>query len=187
MVTQCRAHCSRMIADAHIMLNEYEGDHDLVVMPHLDGFDLILGRSFLQASKAVIHHETANITWPTLVTPRYTLHAQTVPPGAIHNPWDVLDVERGEDDGLGSDDVSQPSVSAHHTAPLKVNMIVTPANVVIDSGRLQDQLMPPTILPWPLSSTTKRTSSFHHHPISLIVFVQLLVGSKLVLGYMTHA
>ena len=50
-----------MLAGAHIVMDGYEGDHDLVIMPNLDGFDMILGRSFLQASRAVVHHETATI------------------------------------------------------------------------------------------------------------------------------
>lgn len=114
--------CSRMIASAHIKLTGYEGDHDLVVMPHLDGFDLILGRSFLQASKAVVHHETASITWPKSRASHYAPRSSITPPVAISNPWQVLDGDDEHDEQheeLVDDAGSQSALSTHRSTPSK--------------------------------------------------------------------
>lgn len=86
--------CSHMIAGARIALNGYEGEHDFVIMPKLDGFDVILGRTFLQDSKAVVHHEKGTITWPepaTCSSPASAHDMAAVPPKSVSsNPFQAL-------------------------------------------------------------------------------------------------
>ena len=50
--------CSHVIAAAEIGIEGHVGCHDLIVIPHLDEFDVVLGRTFLESSKAVStpHH-----------------------------------------------------------------------------------------------------------------------------------
>ena len=56
--------CSQVLPSVRIALPGYVGEHDLVVIPHIDGFDVVLGRAFLKLSKACVNHATSTVTWP---------------------------------------------------------------------------------------------------------------------------
>lgn len=111
-----------MLAGAHIAMNGYEGDHDLVVMPSLDGFDVILGRSFLKMSKAVVHHENATIIWPEPSVHATPTNSQSIPTLAIvtDNPWQILatDDDVGDEGNHDNVDVQAPSTSTHSKATI---------------------------------------------------------------------
>lgn len=103
-------------------MNGYEGDHDLVVMPSLDGFDVILGRSFLKMSKAVVHHENATIIWPEPSVHATPTNSQSIPTLAIvtDNPWQILatDDDVGDEGNHDNVDVQAPSTSTHSKATI---------------------------------------------------------------------
>lgn len=56
--------CAHTVPSATLTMCGYEGLHDLIVMPNLDGYDVILGRAFLKLSKATVDHATSTISWP---------------------------------------------------------------------------------------------------------------------------
>jgi hypothetical protein len=56
--------CLSFVSRARISLPGYEGLHDLIVMDGIDGFDVILGRSFLAKSGALVDHGSSNLSWP---------------------------------------------------------------------------------------------------------------------------
>lgn len=98
--------CSHVIAAADICIEGHRGRHDLVVMPDLDEFDVVLGRTFLQASKAIIHHEHGTINWPNC--PNSTVDAVLARAAPLSaNPWHVLSPD-DDADGLDSDSAALP-------------------------------------------------------------------------------
>ena len=89
--------CAHIIPDAVIAIDGHISTHDLVVMPSLDAFDVVLGRAFLQRSKAIVHHETGRVIWPAASTPE----ANAVPDSATSvsslNPWAALAIMNDND------------------------------------------------------------------------------------------
>ena len=55
--------CTDVLVDVEISVPGYRGVHDLVVMPEIDGFDVVLGRPFLKSSGAVIDHLSSTVVW----------------------------------------------------------------------------------------------------------------------------
>lgn len=92
--------CSHIVHDALIQLPGYEGAHSFVVMPNLDGFDLILGRAFLKASGAVVCHQSSSVTWPESMM-AHEIDKQCSPSStnlATGNPWSQLTTQDIEQD-----------------------------------------------------------------------------------------
>lgn len=50
--------CKLVVRQATVCVVGHTGKHDLVVLPDLDGFDVILGRSFLKEAGAIVNHAT---------------------------------------------------------------------------------------------------------------------------------
>lgn len=74
--------CNKNVSDAEIAVPGYKGRHDLVVVPKLDGYEVVLGRAFLKRSKAVVDHAAATVTWPTRSVrdiARVSVHSNRVP------------------------------------------------------------------------------------------------------------
>lgn len=55
--------CSHMLRAARFETGSHRGGHDFIVMPVLDGFDIVLGRRFLKESCAIVDHESDNIAF----------------------------------------------------------------------------------------------------------------------------
>lgn len=55
--------CTRVVCDVDVRLPGYHGKHDLVVMPDIDAFDVVLGRPFLQVANAIVNHSTCEVIW----------------------------------------------------------------------------------------------------------------------------
>lgn len=87
--------CSHIVHDAVLQLNGYEGAHSFVVMPDLDGFDVILGRAFLKSSRALVCHHSSTITWPKLPTIENVDQQHASPTNKLltTNPWSQLVVQ----------------------------------------------------------------------------------------------
>lgn len=92
--------CTQMIHDSLIQLPGYEGTHSFVVMPDLDGFDVILGRAFLKSSRALVCHHSSTITWPTssVVEDVDRQHVSLAEKLVTTNPWSQLAVQDAEHD-----------------------------------------------------------------------------------------
>src|SRR5215217_6220116 len=84
--------CTHIIHDALIQLSGYNGLHSFVVMPNLDGFDVILGRAFLKTSRAVVSHHSSTITWPEVAEDINQQHA-TPAKLLTANPWSPLELQ----------------------------------------------------------------------------------------------
>jgi hypothetical protein len=112
--------CSEMLPAVNISLPGYSGAHDLIIMPALDGFDVVLGRPFLKSSGAVVDHTDSTVTWRSNHTtisstsPSHTSAAMTT-----INPWNVL----ANNDNLQlldlstEDDVSTTPAQTNHVMP----------------------------------------------------------------------
>ena len=48
---------------AIVEVGNHKGEHDFVVLPVLDGFDVILGRSFLKRSRAIVDHAASTVAF----------------------------------------------------------------------------------------------------------------------------
>lgn len=102
-----KVRCSHMIADANITLPGYSGEHDLLIMPHLDVFEVVLGRAFLKASKAIVHHETSAVVYTDMAT---------------KNPWQLLDISSLDKPLLDDDDTTvTPSTDNASHSQQKIN------------------------------------------------------------------
>jgi hypothetical protein len=55
--------CTQKIPTARVKLPDYDGRHEFIVVPNLDGFDAVLGRSFLKASGALVDHASSRVSW----------------------------------------------------------------------------------------------------------------------------
>ena len=55
--------CTRVVRRAVVSTGTYTGHHDFVVLPALDRFDVILGRSFLKHAGAVVDHVVGSVTF----------------------------------------------------------------------------------------------------------------------------
>ncbi|HEY9663283.1 MAG TPA: retropepsin-like aspartic protease, partial [Allocoleopsis sp.] len=65
MANGSTAFCTEILHDVEISVPNYRGLHNLVVMPFIDGYDVVLGTPFLTSSGASIHYRTSTITWET--------------------------------------------------------------------------------------------------------------------------
>jgi hypothetical protein len=95
--------CTRMIAEAIVAVHGHT--HDLVVIPHLDAFEVILGRTFLKRSRATVCHATDKVTWPSNQVRRSANFVTS-------NPWAVLD-----DQSLDTNDSDNDDQHRHHVSP----------------------------------------------------------------------
>src|SRR6478752_3845413 len=59
------AFCTEILPDVEVAIANYRGLHNLVVMPVIDGYDVVLGTPFLTSAGASIHYRTSTITWDT--------------------------------------------------------------------------------------------------------------------------
>ena len=86
--------CDRMLSSARITVPGYTGTHDFVIMPQLDGFDVVLGRAFLKASQALVCHATASVAWPILTSTVNNNETTTAarPQHISTNPWQPLTI-----------------------------------------------------------------------------------------------
>jgi hypothetical protein len=113
-----KVECSHVIAAAEIGIEGHVGCHGLIVIPHLDEFDVVLGRTFLESSKAVVHHEHGTTSWPNdpctaninpIIADTTSFHT---------NPWHVLSPE----DSLEAPSiVSNAAVTAEQTIPRNIS------------------------------------------------------------------
>lgn len=55
--------CSEVLPAVNVSVPGYTGAHDLIIMPALDGFDVVLGRPFLRSSGAIVNHADSSVTW----------------------------------------------------------------------------------------------------------------------------
>jgi RNase H-like domain found in reverse transcriptase/Reverse transcriptase (RNA-dependent DNA polymerase)/Integrase zinc binding domain/Retroviral aspartyl protease/Integrase core domain len=58
--------CNLIVNQAVIKVGTHCGAHDLVVLPELDGFEVILGRTFLKRARAVVAHATDELRFDEL-------------------------------------------------------------------------------------------------------------------------
>lgn len=110
--------CSHIVAAADISIEGYVGRHDLIVMPQLDEFDVVLGRTFLASSKAVVHHEHGTISWPDepcSVSSSTTSDTETLDT----NPWHVLSPEDDEAQSFNTTASGENIQQSSHTVPDK--------------------------------------------------------------------
>jgi hypothetical protein len=83
--------CSTAAPDTHISLPGYQGRHNFVIIADLDAYDVVLGRTFLKQSRAVVDHSTDAITWHP--SPLATALSASHPELGTHdtrlsnNPW----------------------------------------------------------------------------------------------------
>ncbi|HEY9662237.1 MAG TPA: retropepsin-like aspartic protease, partial [Allocoleopsis sp.] len=113
-----KVECSHVIAAAEIGIEGHVGCHDLIVIPHLDEFDVVLGRTLLESSKAVVQHEHGTISWPNdpctaninpIIADTTSFHT---------NPWHVLSPE----DSLEAPSIdSNAAVTAEQTIPRNIS------------------------------------------------------------------
>lgn len=85
--------CTQKIPTAHVKLPNYHGHHEFIVVPHLDGFDAVLGRSFLKTSGAIVHHASSQVSWSNRRTGNIKEELQ------MSNMYDVLQPEEVACDG----------------------------------------------------------------------------------------
>ena len=167
--------CSRMIAGARIALNGYEGAHDFVLMPNLDGFDVILGRTFLQESKAVVYHENATITWPQPTACSSSTGVHDVTPKPLKtfmnsNRFQSLECLEEIDNADGSADAQQAQPA---TSP---SQMIEELSLAIISGQLLKRA--------PLNHLNHHQHLNLHQHLSVLVLAQLSIESVLVLRCM---
>ena len=55
--------CGRFVRQAAVVIGQYSGMHDFVVLPSLDGFDVILGRTFLKQARVIVDHHCGSLTF----------------------------------------------------------------------------------------------------------------------------
>ena len=63
MANGSMAPCKFIIPRARVSVDDYAGEHDLVVMDPVDEFDVILGQSVLQSAGAVVDHRARRVSW----------------------------------------------------------------------------------------------------------------------------
>ena len=54
--------CDVFVRNVKVSLGKYDGEHNFVVLPSLDGFDAILGRAFLVKARAVVDHCVGSVS-----------------------------------------------------------------------------------------------------------------------------
>jgi hypothetical protein len=92
--------CDKLIAGAVVAVDGHTGAHDLVVIPQLDKFQVVLGRAFLKRSHANVCHATDKVTWSN----RHPTRAEAV---TTANPWAVLADRTIEPDDTSLDEPSE--------------------------------------------------------------------------------
>lgn len=168
--------CGTAVLDASITVPGHKGEHDLVVVPNLDGYDIVLGRSFLKRSRAVVSHDTGTITWPAqsaTIVPRPRVSTSN-PFAILADHADTMSLPDMSHDAAGSEDgrklaTNQPdtqSTQATRKQPRnKSNKFLRSVNCTATSDSAAQSLPNEVVLkptPQPITPITPTKPSAHH-------------------------